>query len=39
MDLALDGQIGVGELNSLLNDTPGIVGTGLFTGLDLEVLS
>jgi len=39
MDLALDGSMPPTELNSLLNNTVGINGTGLFSGFELTVLS
>lgn len=39
MDLPLDGSVPPAELDSLLNNTVGITGTGLFVGFDPEVLS
>lgn len=39
MDLQLDGSMPPDQLNSLLNNTVGINGTGLFAGFDLTVLS
>lgn len=39
MDIPLDGSVPPDELNSLLNNTVGITGTGLFTGFELELLS
>lgn len=38
MDLPLDGTVQPGELDVLLQTTPGITGTGLFTGFALTVL-
>ena len=39
MDLPLDGSVAPGELDTLLNNTVGITGTGLFAGFELELLS
>lgn len=39
MDLPLDGSIPPSELDTLLNNTVGITGTGLFAGFELELLS
>lgn len=39
MDLPLDGSLPPSELDSLLNNTVGITGTGLFTGFAPEILS
>jgi len=39
MDLAITGAVPVAELNSILNSVVGVVGTGLFTGFEFEVIS
>ena len=39
MDLPLDGSVAPVELDTLLNNTVGITGTGLFAGFELELLS
>lgn len=39
MDLALDGRFEAGDLNTILNNTTGVVGTGLFTGFEMQVFS
>ena len=39
MDLPLDGSFPPAELDTLLNNTVGITGTGLFVGFDPEILS
>lgn len=39
MDLPLDGSVPPTELDTLLNNTVGITGTGLFAGFELELLS
>ncbi|MDQ1308504.1 MAG: ribose 5-phosphate isomerase [Actinomycetota bacterium] len=39
MDLAVTGSVPIAELNSMLNSVVGVVGTGLFTGFEFEVIS
>ncbi len=39
MDLPLDGTKSADELNTILGTTVGVTGTGLFTGLPMEVIS
>ncbi len=39
MDLPVTGSVPIAELNAMLNSVVGVVGTGLFTGFEFEVIS